>query len=95
LHGHSYRVAVEVEREVEPTLGWVIDFGHIDAALDLIYSTLDHRHLNDIAGLENPTSETLAAWCAKRIAIAMPADVRVACVTIYEGDGGGWVRWTP
>lgn len=98
LHGHSYRVAVEVSGPTDPTLGWVIDFGVIDAALQtIVRGPLDHRHLNDIAGLSNPTSEALAQWCAARLRVAIEGigDLRVASVVVHEGDGGGWARWEP
>lgn len=97
LHGHSYRVSVEVEGPVDATLGWVADFGILDAALRLAHTALDHRHLNEIEGLENPTSEALAAWCGARMRLAVEGIVglRVRAVVVHEGDGGGWARWEP
>jgi 6-pyruvoyltetrahydropterin/6-carboxytetrahydropterin synthase len=92
LHGHSYRVAVEVSGPVDATLGWVADFGVVDSALrTIVYDVLDHRHLNDIAGLENPTSEVLAGWCMERLSLFLP-HLQIVSVTVHEGDGGGWAR---
>lgn len=98
MHGHSYRVAVEVTGTVDETLGWVADFGAIDIALrQMVHGPLDHRHLNDIDGLDNPTSERLAAWCAERLALTLHGigDLRITSVSVHEGDGGGWARWEP
>lgn len=94
LHGHSYRVVVELTGEITEPFGWVYDFGMLDAAIrQLIFDFLDHRHLNDVPGLENPTSENLAAWCRKRLLLGIvTTGVIVSAVTVYEGDGGGWAR---
>lgn len=93
-HGHSYRVQIELTGEVAEPTGWVWDFGMLDAVMrQLVYDALDHRHLNDIRGLENPTAENLAAWIAARMKIGIPTvGVNVHAVIVYEGDGGGWAR---
>ncbi len=62
LHGHSYRVEVHVEGPVGETSGWVQDFGDPKAAFKPLDDQLDHHYLNEVAGLENPTSEVLAKW---------------------------------
>ena len=62
LHGHSFLVKVEVEGPVGAESGWVMDFSRIADAFRPIYDRLDHYYLNEIAGLENPTSEVLARW---------------------------------
>ena len=62
LHGHSFRVEIHVSGEVDPHTGWVIDFAEIKAIFAPIYARLDHNYLNDIEGLDNPTSERLAMW---------------------------------
>ena len=46
-----------------------------------IYDVLDHRYLNEVAGLENPTSENLSRWLWQRLKPALPALSRV---TVYE-----------
>jgi 6-pyruvoyltetrahydropterin/6-carboxytetrahydropterin synthase len=73
LHGHSFRVVVHVEGPVGETTGWVMDFADLDAAAGPIVGQLDHRYLNDIAGLENPTSERVAEWLWDRLAVELPA----------------------
>lgn len=72
LHGHSFRVEVAVAGEVEPAKGYLVDYGDIRAACDVLREQLDHRYLNEIAGLENPTSENLARWLWERLAPTMP-----------------------
>lgn len=72
LHGHSYRIVVAVEGEVDPELGWLVDFAAIDEVVGPIVGELDHRTLNDLPGLENPTSERLAAYLWERIAAKLP-----------------------
>lgn len=68
LHGHSFRIEVHVQGELDPALGWVMDFADLKAAFAPLFEQLDHRYLNDIEGLENPTSEMLARWIFRRLA---------------------------
>lgn len=92
LHGHSFRVAVHVTGPVTEPEGWVLDFAEISAAFRPLYDQLDHRYLNDIAGLENPTSEVLARWVWQRLLPALPGlsqiTVRETCTAgcIYRGE---------
>jgi 6-pyruvoyltetrahydropterin/6-carboxytetrahydropterin synthase len=72
LHGHTYRVEVGVSGPVDDNLGWVIDFADIRAAMRPVIAALDHRCLNEIDGLANPTSEKLAYWLWARLAPALP-----------------------
>ncbi len=82
MHGHSYRVEVGVAGEVDPTLGWLVDFGAIAAVVEpMIKTQLDHRTLNDIPGLENPTSEVLCAWLWQRL---LPIVPHLAAITVHE-----------
>lgn len=67
LHGHSYKVRIEVSGPVDASLGWVIDFGDIKTAWRDLDDALDHRYLNEIPGLDNPTSEVLAIWIWDRL----------------------------
>ena len=62
LHGHSFRIELHLSGPVDPQAGWVMDFADVKAAFKPIYERLDHHYLNDIHGLENPTSEQLAKW---------------------------------
>jgi 6-pyruvoyltetrahydropterin/6-carboxytetrahydropterin synthase len=93
LHGHSFRVAVHVEGALDPRLGWVRDFADLAAAWQPLHDALDHRYLNEIPGLENPTSEVLAQWIWGRLAPSLTGLARIVvqetCTTgcIYEGRG--------
>jgi 6-pyruvoyltetrahydropterin/6-carboxytetrahydropterin synthase len=72
LHGHSFRVTVYVSGPLDPRTGWVCDFADIQSAAGPVIEALDHRCLNDIAGLENPTSEQLAVWIWNRLKPRLP-----------------------
>jgi 6-pyruvoyltetrahydropterin/6-carboxytetrahydropterin synthase len=77
LHGHSFLIGVYVEGEVQATSGWVRDFADIGAAMRDVHEQLDHHYLNDIAGLENPTSEMLATWVWRRLEPRLPGLSRI------------------
>ncbi|MFO1486866.1 MAG: 6-carboxytetrahydropterin synthase QueD [Verrucomicrobiota bacterium] len=72
LHGHSFQVEVVVAGEVDERLGWVMDYADISAAFKPIWQRLDHYYLNEIPGLENPTSENIAAWIWKELKPQLP-----------------------
>lgn len=91
LHGHSFRVDVHVRGPVDSERGWIVDFADIDAAFAPIHEEVDHHCLNEVAGLENPTSEQLAQWIWQRLATRLPGlarlVVRETCDSgcIYDG----------
>lgn len=62
LHGHSFQVEIVVTGEVDPKFGWVMDYADVKAAFKPLWDRLDHYYLNEVKGLENPTSENLAIW---------------------------------
>ena len=72
LHGHSFKVEVVVEGECDPKLGWVMDYAEIKAAFKPLWDQLDHYYLNEVPGLENPTSEMVAIWIWDRLKPALP-----------------------
>jgi len=91
LHGHSFLIAVHVCGEPGPDTGWVMDFADIKRAFQPLFEQLDHHCLNDIQGLDNPTSENLAIWIWQRLQPALPdlsmVQVRETCTAgcCYRG----------
>ncbi len=92
LHGHSFRVELILRGDLDPVLGWVRDFAEIDAAWQAIHIQLDHRYLNDIVGLENPTSEGLAIWLWKGLHPTLP---ELARITVMEAHDSGCIYHGP
>lgn len=91
LHGHSFHVRIYVRGETGVHSGWVLDFADIKTAFAPLLDQLDHYYLNDIAGLENPTSEHIARWIWERLLPALPqlhaVEIRETCTSgcIYRG----------
>jgi len=91
MHGHSYRVTVTVSGEIGSVSGWVCDFADLATAWVPLNQALDHRTLNDVEGLENPTSEHLAIWIWEHLIGTLPnlSEVKVSetCSSgcIYRG----------
>jgi len=77
MHGHSFRIEIHVSGPVGEESGWVMDFADLRQAFQPLYDRLDHRCLNDIEGLENPTSENLARWIWERLAPGLPQHRKV------------------
>lgn len=72
LHGHSFRVEIRLSGPVGAQSGWVQDFADLASAFQPIHARLDHHYLNDIDGLENPTSENLARWIWRELKPVLP-----------------------
>lgn len=81
LHGHSFKVDLTIAGPVDQTSGWFIDFGDVDDLWQPLHELLDHRYLNEVEGLSNPTSENLAIWVWERLRPKLPSLVRV---TVHE-----------
>ena len=77
LHGHSYVCRLTVRGPLDPQAGWVMDFAEVKAAAEPVREALDHRYLNEVEGLENPTAEYIAKWIWERLAPRLPGLVSV------------------
>jgi len=77
VHGHSFRIELHVSGPVDPQLGWVMDFAEIKQAFEPLFQRLDHRYLNDVPGLDNPTSENLARYIWRELKPGLPLLTRV------------------
>ena len=91
LHGHSFKIRLYVEGIPNEENGWVIDYADITQAFEASRRILDHSYLNEIEGLNNPTSENLALWVWNRIISDFPelskVEVKETCTSgcIYQG----------
>ena len=92
LHGHSFHVRIAVAGMVDEDTGWVMDFAELKSHFKPIYDKLDHYYLNDIPGLENPTSENIARWIWVKLKRVLPqlssVEIRETCTSgcVYQGD---------
>jgi 6-pyruvoyltetrahydropterin/6-carboxytetrahydropterin synthase len=86
LHGHSFRVEIRVQGPVENESGWVQDFADLRDAFQPLFEQLDHNYLNDIPGLENPTSENLARWIWTRLFPSLPG---LSAIVVHESCTAG------
>lgn len=92
LHGHSFIIEVHVSGPIGQESGWVMDFADLKAKFNPLYEQLDHNYLNEIPGLENPTSENLAKWIWEKlkpsVALLSKVIVKETCNSgcIYRGE---------
>lgn len=81
LHGHSYKIEVAVRGPIDEATGWLMDYADMEAVCAPHIALLDHHYLNEIEGLENPTSEVLSRWLWTRLAPGLPSLERI---TVWE-----------
>lgn len=81
LHGHSFKFEIHVEGEVDAHTGWFIDYGVLDDIVNPLVAQLDHHYMNEIEGLENPTSEVTVRWLFERIKPKLPS---LTAITFHE-----------
>jgi 6-pyruvoyltetrahydropterin/6-carboxytetrahydropterin synthase len=94
LHGHSFEVTLHVRGQVDPKLGWIVDFAEITKAFAPMHEMLDHRYLNEVQGLDNPTSENLAKFILERVrvpgatlsAVTVSETCTSSCTVYADGD---------
>lgn len=91
IHGHTYRVVFYFEGELNPELGWVMDFGDLKQVLEPTIKRIDHKLMNNIPGLENPTCERIAIWLWEQVKPSLPMLCKVelhetpTSGAVYEG----------
>ena len=68
LHGHTFQVELTIRGELAAGADWIVDFDEVEHVISELKDALDHRQLNELPGLENPTTEKLALWLWTRIA---------------------------
>lgn len=78
IHGHSFKIILTLVGEVDPKIGWVRDYHEITSRMAPLLKQLDHQLLNNIPGLENPTSEHLAIWIYEHAHKVLPELVQVS-----------------
>ncbi len=81
LHGHSFRCEIHVTGPMDEKTGWVMDFADVREAFKPLYEQLDHNFLNEVPGLENPTSENLARFIWDRLKLRLPG---LTTIVIHE-----------
>lgn len=77
MHGHSFKIILTLQGDLDPALGWVMDYHEIHRVMQPLLAELDHRVLNEVPGLENPSSELLAKWIYDRARAQIPLLTRV------------------
>ena len=91
LHGHSFHVRLTLSGDIDEEKGWLMDFSELKKYFEPLHDRLDHRYLNEIDGLENPTSENIARWIWEQLEPALPqlseVHIRETCTSgcVYRG----------
>ncbi|MBB6428519.1 6-carboxytetrahydropterin synthase QueD [Algisphaera agarilytica] len=91
MHGHTYLCEVVCEGEVDPEVGFFLDYGDLKTKIDPIVQQLDHHYLNDIPGLQVPTAEMIAKWIYEKLKPELPS---LAILRLWETPNNG-VEYAP
>lgn len=83
MHGHSFKITLSIIGDLDPQKGWVIDYHEITKVMKPLLDQLDHKVLNEVSGLENPTSELLAKWIYRKTKSHIPG---LKSVNVSETD---------
>ena len=93
MHGHTFKMAVEINGPIDKKIGFVMDFYDIDKIVNNhIIKFIDHKILNEIDGLSNPSSEYLAIWIWEKLKPHLPL---LSTITISEEHGTGMIYKGP
>ncbi|WP_126973655.1 6-carboxytetrahydropterin synthase QueD [Gynurincola endophyticus] len=91
MHGHTYRLRIWIEGTPHPEFGWVMDFAVLKDIVKPVVNQLDHKCMNEVPGLSNPTCELIAVWIWDQLKPQLPAMARIelhetpTSGVIYEG----------
>ena len=91
MHGHRYDFRIEVAGTPDTYSGWIIDYAEVKKIADPVIMSLDHRELNAISGLENPTCERIATWTRDQLLPLLPGLYSIE-VRETARAGAGWRR---
>lgn len=88
MHGHTYRLRVVIKGEPDPHYGWLMDFKELKDIVNVVIDKMDHKLINDIDGLQNPTAENITIWIWNQISPLLPHLYRIE---LYETPTTGVV----
>ncbi|MGE5640533.1 MAG: 6-pyruvoyl trahydropterin synthase family protein [Clostridia bacterium] len=91
VHGHSFQAEVTLRGEPDPATGFVLDYAVLEKHCAAVRGQLDHRMLNDVDGLAQPSLENLCVWIWRRLAPALPG---LARVTVRRESAGQSCSYT-
>jgi 6-pyruvoyltetrahydropterin/6-carboxytetrahydropterin synthase len=77
IHGHTYHLKIFLDGPLDEEMGWVMDFAEVKQVVGPVVDMLDHKMLNNIPGLENPTCELVAVWIWNKIKPGLPLLCRI------------------
>jgi len=88
IHGHSFRIEIHIKGKVDPRMGWIMDFADMDNTFQPLLDQLDHKYLNELEELTNPTSENIARWIWKRLCGKLP---QLSAIVVQESPESGCI----